>query len=140
MTTTQRSTTATVETLTAEVRVLMVGKRQITQSVYQQLDFEAFPNVSCFGRVRTNRPPSVFVPSGSGQVERSVVEVVGVDAGGALVRSHVRVPGRQDWKCPEKCLYYSEPGMCQAGHIKAYEILWHERATALPLIVLAGLR
>jgi hypothetical protein len=33
------SKTATVETLTAEVRVLMVGSRQVTMSVYGQLDF-----------------------------------------------------------------------------------------------------
>lgn len=32
------STTATVETLTAEVRALMVGSRQVTMSVYNQLD------------------------------------------------------------------------------------------------------
>ena len=32
------TTTATVETLTAEVRVLMVGSRQVTLSVYNQLD------------------------------------------------------------------------------------------------------
>lgn len=51
--------TATVETLTAEVRVLMVGNRQITLSVYRQLDdFEYLgePDLSqfnVFGRVRT---------------------------------------------------------------------------------------
>ena len=31
------SATATVETLTAEVRVLMVGKRQVTMSVFSML-------------------------------------------------------------------------------------------------------
>jgi hypothetical protein len=44
--------TATVETLTAEVRVLMVGKRQVTLSVYRQLDTVDLPLMEPFGRVR----------------------------------------------------------------------------------------
>ncbi len=44
------SKTATVETLTAEVRVLMVGSRQITLSVYGQLDRS--DEIVPFGRVR----------------------------------------------------------------------------------------
>lgn len=43
---------ATVETLTAEVRVLTVGNRQITQSVAKQLDFAPYEDVEPFGRVR----------------------------------------------------------------------------------------
>lgn len=46
------SKTATVETLTAEVRVLMVGSRQITLSVYAQLDSVDFDEIEPFGRVR----------------------------------------------------------------------------------------
>lgn len=47
------SQTATVETLTAQVRVLMVGSKQVTASVAKQLDFEADPAlVTVFGRVR----------------------------------------------------------------------------------------
>jgi len=42
---------ATVETLTAEVRVLMVGSRQITLSVARQLDAVALEEVEPFGRV-----------------------------------------------------------------------------------------
>ena len=59
MTTTNgSSTTATVETLTAEVRVLMVGNRQITLSVAKQLDvvtpLDHVTNaITPFGRVRT---------------------------------------------------------------------------------------
>lgn len=44
--------TATVETLTAEVRVLMVGSRQVTLSVYSQLDYADFEDIESFGRVR----------------------------------------------------------------------------------------
>jgi hypothetical protein len=46
------SKTATVETLTAEVRVLMVGTRQVTLSVYGQLDFVEIDAMEPFGRVR----------------------------------------------------------------------------------------
>lgn len=51
-------TTAEVQTLTAEVRVLMVGNRQVTLSVARQLDefdleIEAPENFEPFGRVRT---------------------------------------------------------------------------------------
>jgi hypothetical protein len=46
------STTATVETLTAEVRVLMVGSRQVTLSVYSQLDAVPLMAMTPFGRVR----------------------------------------------------------------------------------------
>lgn len=44
--------TATVETLTAEVRVLMVGSRQVTLSVYGQLDWIGSDDIEPFGRVR----------------------------------------------------------------------------------------
>ena len=44
--------TATVETLTAEVRVLMVGNRQITQSIAKQLDRVKLDQLDMFGRVR----------------------------------------------------------------------------------------
>lgn len=52
------ATTATIETLTAEVRVLMVGSRQVTLSVAKQLDRASFledaPDaITPFGRVKT---------------------------------------------------------------------------------------
>lgn len=43
--------TATIETLTAEVRVLMVGSRQVTLSVYRQLDRHPSNEIKPFGRV-----------------------------------------------------------------------------------------
>ena|ERR1700733_5155631 len=46
------SKTVTVETLTAEVRVLMVGSRQITMSVYKQLDFAPANEIEPLGRIR----------------------------------------------------------------------------------------
>lgn len=44
--------TATVETLAAEVRVLMVGNRQITLSVARQLDRVGLCDLEPFGRVK----------------------------------------------------------------------------------------
>jgi hypothetical protein len=43
--------TATVEALTAEVRILMVGSRQVTMSVYGQLDHVNYDEIEPFGRV-----------------------------------------------------------------------------------------
>lgn len=49
------TTSATVETLTAEVRVLMVGNRQVTLSVYRQLDTVLSGEIDPFGRVRDSK-------------------------------------------------------------------------------------
>lgn len=45
------SKSATVETLTAEVCVLMVGSRQVTLSVYNQLDWAPSSEIEPLGRV-----------------------------------------------------------------------------------------
>ena len=71
--------TATVEVLTAEVRVLMVGSRQVTLSVYRQLDRRPSDEVEPFGRVSDKQDEPKYGC-------RSVF-VVGCDASGALVRS-----------------------------------------------------
>lgn len=68
--------TATVEVLAAEVRVLMVGSRQVTLSVYRQLDEVEPENIEPFGRVRDAKDD-----------EGVYVYVVGSDDTGALVRS-----------------------------------------------------
>lgn len=47
--------TATVEVLTAEVRVLMVGSRQITLSVARQLDRVPWHRCHPFGRIRDSQ-------------------------------------------------------------------------------------
>ncbi|HMH59035.1 MAG TPA: hypothetical protein VK537_07625 [Galbitalea sp.] len=48
----ESTATATVETLTAEVRVLQVGNRQITTSVAKQLDHVGLNQIEPFGRIR----------------------------------------------------------------------------------------
>ena len=48
------SESASVEVLSAEVRVLQVGNGQITLSMYRQLDEATFERFEPFGRVRDN--------------------------------------------------------------------------------------
>lgn len=79
------TTTATVEVLTAEVRVLMVGSRQVTLSVYRQLDRRPSRLVRPFGRVSDKQDEQSYRC-------RSVF-VVGCEIEtGALVRSEHFVP------------------------------------------------
>lgn len=75
------TTTATVQTLTAEVRVLQVGSRQVTLSVYKQLDYKPHDDLELFGRVHATKdlPPND-------------IELVGRDSNGVLVRSWIGKP------------------------------------------------
>lgn len=68
------ATLASVQPLTATVRILQVGSWQITLSVAQQLDHVHFTKINAFGRVR---------------ITMDYVEVIGADADGNLVRSSV---------------------------------------------------
>ena len=158
------STTATVETLTAEVRVLMVGSRQVTLSVYNQLDEVPYADIEPFGRVRPR------------DAEQGRVCVVGRDKeSGALVRSSawawdmVREPSVRemtDQRRPVSKLSYmdlselawvADPGNRYYGQARGATSLaeaeiarrdtqreWmiqHDQVwESLPLIVLAGLR
>jgi hypothetical protein len=71
------TTTATVELLTAEVRTVMIGRRQVTLSTYRQLDEVAPEVVEAFGRVRD----PAAMPTGG-------IPVVGRDRrDGVLVKS-----------------------------------------------------
>lgn len=72
------SNTATVETLTAEVRVLMVGSRQVTMSVYNQLDTAEYEDAELFGRVspKDARPGYIYF---AGKNRES----------GSLIRGHI---------------------------------------------------
>jgi len=77
MTTAERPTVARVEVLRAEVRVLMVGSRQVTMSVFNQLDEVSWRDIEPMGRVSAKDGPAL----------------IGVDAGGVLVRSRFPVGG-----------------------------------------------
>lgn len=74
--------TATVETLTAEVRVLMVGSRQVTLSVAKQLDVVPLESLTIFGRVNLND---------------GYRRVIGADRNGNLALATVAYPDRGEW-------------------------------------------
>ncbi|HKO85632.1 MAG TPA: hypothetical protein VJ140_13990 [Actinomycetota bacterium] len=85
--------TATVETLTAEVRVLMVGSRQVTLSVARQLDVVHPSVLEPFGRVNLNGKPAGDAQAGGWTTEVDLIGCSRID--GALVRS--RVDSRSRW-------------------------------------------
>lgn len=87
------TTTATVETLTAEVRVMKVGSRQITSGVYDQLDVVAYGDITPFGRVRPK------------WAEGANIYVVGATSAGELCRSTVSKPNRT-YKPTPQCLHW----------------------------------
>lgn len=74
---------ATVKALTAEVKVLTVGSRQVTLSVYRQLDFVPTDRIAPFGRVRADR-----------HQPESTIELVG-SSDDILVRSFM---DRTSWR------------------------------------------
>lgn len=133
---------ARVDVLTAEVRTLMVGNRQVTLSVYRQLDLVEPYEIEPFGRVRdskddvTRRLIESFVHSSNDPYGRDGVHVVGRDVDtGALVRSSVwdrRVrPGAPAYPSHYPFDWLKEWIECDPHHGP-----W----SGLPLIVLAGLR
>jgi hypothetical protein len=79
------SESASVEGLSAEVRVLQVDNRQVTRSMYRQLDEAALERFEPFGRVRDNE----------GNPREGMLQLVGRDtAAGTLVRYDAYPP---DW-------------------------------------------
>jgi hypothetical protein len=65
---------ATVEVLTAEVRQLMIDKRQVTLSIFRQLDDVDPDCCQPFGRVHDSNAPT---RRGSRETSLSTVHVVG---------------------------------------------------------------
>jgi hypothetical protein len=146
-------TAARIELLTAEVRVLQVGSRQITLSVARQLDQVDPDDIEPFGRICTGRkPPYAAV---------EMIEVVG-STRGVLTRCTVT---RQRRRCDDSYRESTRVGS-EVGSFDAYISLcsdhprcredgpyrhrlyhywiaepdvWFEWSE-LPLIVLAGLR
>lgn len=124
---------AAAETLTAEVRVLMVGSRQVTMSVYSQLDYIDPEEIEPFGRVNPR------------DAEWWRTYVIGRNKKtGSLVRSSTLSEkgisrlkkGRSIWKGQYQVIIHewdTESGREQGAVLSAE---W----SALPLIVLGGLR
>lgn len=134
------TTTATVETLTAEVRVLMVGNRQVTKGVYQQLDIADPWHINPFGRVNAG----TSYEDGYGAKQLYSLELVG-EHEGTLVRCGIKdiwtygqIPGIRMPSRPTEDERKRYEESC-----KQWKPLWIKRYNEfleLPLIVLAGLR
>lgn len=118
--------TATVEVLTAEVRVLVVGRRQITMSVYRQLDTVEPEHIEPFGRVKDEGPGVSVI----GRIRD------GLPHAGTLACSYA--PARRWRSDPAGTSYVHRGNGPEHGHWEPnpYYPLWR----ALPLIILAGLR
>jgi hypothetical protein len=144
-------TSAHVDVLTAEVRALMIGNRQVTLSVYRQLDTVEPDEIEPFGRVRDSKDGY------------SELYVIGRHKeGGALVRSscpqRIERPGappriqnkydeanrrwRRDITNRSHGDFMREVEQEQAEWVRVNIILHPNYASwsELPLIVLAGLR
>lgn len=112
---------AHVQVLTAEVRTLVVGSRQVTMSVYNQLDQVLPRDIEPFGRVN---PKDVS--------DRSIWVIGREVATGALAQSYVRrsLEGLND-DFVKTC--YADMTRQELAEVA-------KQWSALPLIVLAGLR
>jgi len=129
-----------VETLTAEVRVLQAGSKPVTLSAARQLDHVDQRGIKPFGRVRIDPNPG------------RMIEVIG-SADGTLARSSATASERtcpgysnqgtlyRESVCPDHLSTSEADRTEQHKWTKYYpsqEI--YEAWLALPLIILAGLR
>jgi hypothetical protein len=109
----------TVEVLTAEVRTLKVGSRQVTLTVAKQLDSVAPWKITPFGRVR---------------IGNEHLEVIGSDEHGNLVVSHMPTQ-----RCGHVWRTSGDDYSPFPGTDDEYRAL-RRIFLQLPLIVLAGLK
>ncbi len=126
---------ATVEVLTAEVRQLMIGKRQVTLSIFRQLDDVDPDCCQPFGRVHDSNAPT---RRGSRGTSLPTVHVVGRSTDtGALVRAH-----RAEPEHPAPWMKQGLGPRPEPAVLARYErdLTRYREWAALPLIVLAGLR
>jgi hypothetical protein len=124
----------TVEALTAEVRALMVGTRQVTLSGYRQLD-DVHPDCcEPFGRVRDSRDragtKNLAIPEPTIYVIGRSVET------GALVRASRFKPR------DPRGSFAADPSRASTDEVTEYEreLARYREWSDLPLIVLGGLR
>lgn len=135
-----------VESLTAEIRVLQVGSKPVTLSAARQLDLVNASEIKPFGRVRIEPKPVA-----------GLIEVIG-SVNGILVRSSARsrkveCPGymtrtsSHTYGLPQQVVCRRHRNTSPANYDPAHS--WteytpsqelYETWLALPLIVLAGLR
>lgn len=138
------SKTATVEVLTAEVRALMVGSRQITLSVFRQLDWVKWEECEAMGRVNDDKDKNYL----------DIGFVVGKHREtGVLCRAKLTTPPRWEEYDQANLNYkekWKETGTNSYKELAKkrdrYNQWWDENSLfyfnfkALPLIVLAGLK
>jgi hypothetical protein len=160
------TTTARVEVLTAEVRVLMVGSRQVTMSVYSQLDqVEHHDHIEPFGRVAPRDADSdrVYVVGASGRdADRGTLVRASCHTaarlrraaeGHRLLASYKMAQDADDWPRASELFRQVERLPIRAAHGDWTAVKLRDQACiedraariaasweALPLIVLAGLR
>jgi hypothetical protein len=122
-------TTARVESVTAQVKTLVVGNRQITLSIAKQLDRVPILEMEPWGRVNlTNEIDAVCVIGKHRETE-------------ALVLSCVNEWGEEAHTIPNLEDYNYETGTYRDKTIlPLYPPGTTDQMKALPLIVLAGLR
>jgi hypothetical protein len=131
------SSTATVETLTAEVRVLMVGNRQITTSVAKQLDTVPLDKLKPFGRVRMSDGQIWVIGS---RVEDGTLVI-------ANPLMHFETVARVWIHDKDEIAQWESLGFSRAYSDDLHVLMrrpisdsLRQQAMILPLIVLAGLR
>jgi hypothetical protein len=147
---------AHVQVLTAEVRVLMVGSRQVTMSVYNQLDWIEPYAIEPFGRVNPKdaEPHLTYVVGKYDDDDGSLCRSLFINADGLALADQVHdeiakarttayggVRSEERWRSrlrsPEARRFGKE-------YIGTSDRAWYEEKArqweALPLIVLAGLR
>lgn len=159
--------TATVETLTAEVRVLMVGSRQITLSVAKQLDWVKPADIDPFGRISATWEGGKLTVIGrhshTGELVTSsthqhhctgvTIQALAAEMGATVLKKTRRgyeysapigdglfVTGVEAWRIEDAEKYSQEDRIAAASAILERVNTWHTLWSALPLIVLAGLR
>lgn len=126
-----------IDVLTAEVRVLMVGSRQVTLSVARQLDVVSPSAIKPFGRIRMIRD----APTG-------YIQVIGSDIDDNLVSSWIREQERFCSRSSPSCRDRRESHDSHEYHVYEqppegfcyYNSLEYFQWKSLPLIVLAGLK
>ena len=158
-TSTNGSKTATVETLTAEVRVLMVGNRQITLSVAKQLDRIDYYGygidaITPFGRIKTGatvtldrtlpRRPAKVIPSKHEYMPDLLGNGPGTWHESYTAEPWLEVIGRSELPDTKGSLIIfevdSRRDLALYSDQDPDEIARIEAMANLPLIVLAGLR
>jgi hypothetical protein len=160
--------TATIETLTASVKVLMLGSRQITLTIYRQLDIVDVADMDPFGRVNPKGSgPDVVHVVGRRKVTGELVKSVAPATWGAILQHTGQAENArtvaEDQARKADPMYEKDQAYSRARRIAEDSHLdeWHdqyiaeladrikdittpyvaiaEQLNALPLIVLAGL-